>query len=106
MNFQTNELLTIDKIIKSCFANPDRRRHPALVAGDITLPLVTEELTADHWIDKTRSQMPTQYHQFNNRNIRLLDRSNLKRHDQQKVENFFSSLSNRFNDWYGPFRKV
>ena len=58
MNFSNNELLTVDRIVKACFANPDRRRYPSMKFGDMSMPLVGQDYTAEYWINRARNEMP------------------------------------------------
>ena len=77
MNFSQNETLTVDRIVRSCFANPERRRFPEMKFGDMTMPLAQQDYTAEYWINRSRNELPTQYQKFNQKQIKLFDQSRI-----------------------------
>ena len=78
MDFTRNEILTLDRIVKACFANPYRRKYPEMRFGDMSMPLAMQDYTSEYWINRSRNELPNQYQKFNQKPI--------KRHDSWRRE--------------------
>ena len=58
MDFSKDQVLTVENIIRSCFANPDRRMYTQAKFGDNVMPLASQDFNAEHWISRARNELP------------------------------------------------
>ena len=90
-DFTKDETLTVEKIVKACFLNPDRKKFKIYSAKHQLLDIDSPETILQMWIpEKTR---------FEAAEIKL--HSTEKLHENTNKEIYLNRLKN--SRWYGPF---
>ena len=77
-NFDTNETLTLQKIIRATFANPDRRKFAQCKLGGNTIDFWPDNnIDPEALIQKITTDIPIALQRFNEEKIQLYDTSKL-----------------------------
>jgi len=77
-NFDTNETLTVERIIKATFANPDRRKFAQSKVNSTNLPLYPDNIDPEALIQRIMTEMPRALQRFTEQKIQPHDTSKLK----------------------------
>jgi hypothetical protein len=98
-DMSTDQALTVEKIIRATFANPDRRKFPESMFAKNKVPLCPEGLNAEQLIQRISSEIPFAMMGFNFEKIYVHDTSRLFGSiDKTKWVEDLKTLK-----WYGPF---
>lgn len=76
-DFESNQFLTVQKIIKATFANPDRKKFKQSKSFDSAHPLYEGNIDAEALISVSVSDMPIAVRKFNQASLLLYDTSRL-----------------------------
>lgn len=108
----SDEPLVVEKIIRSCYANPHRQRFPGFQShgkGDFANQLYTKSDTADSLIKKINSKLPMAVQKFNKAKYSLHNTSMLYEkqkygsHQDAPVDQILYLKSIGSCKWYGPY---
>ena len=107
-----DEPLDLEMIIKSCYSNPWRRDvsdFPERVATWKNTSLFKENDSADFFIEKINSQIPSCLKKFNSKQVRLYDTGCLWETveddadgEQISKESYLEAI--KYSSWIGPFK--
>ena len=95
-NFDTNETLTAERIIRATFANPDRRKF---AQNNCYNPLYPDNIDPEALIQRITTEMPRTLQKFTEQKIQLYDTSRLK--PEVNKTQWLADLKKL--KWYGPF---
>lgn len=99
-NFEINITLTVEKILRATFANPDRRKFVQNLGPWGKYQLSPATIDFEALIQRIASEIPNSLRKFNEQRIKLHDTSRIKS-DVDKTK-WIVDLKNL--KWYGPFQ--
>ena len=100
LNFEVDVTLTVEKVIRATFLNPDRRKFShAKYYGD-NYPLHENNVDPEALIQRIAIEMPQALRKFNEQNIKLFDTSRLK--PEVNKTQWLEDLKKL--RWFGPFK--
>lgn len=98
-DFCGNPVFTVEKIVRSTFANPDRKKFPESLFGGKKFPLYHDTIKCEELLQRISSEIPYAMMGFNFAKIYLRDTDRLLNSiDKSKWLSEIKKLS-----WYGPF---
>lgn len=102
-NFAKDELLNVHNIIRSCYANPQRRNYPNIFSWGT---IYSKDDYPEYFLDRLTSEQPKSVELFNNAKIHLYDTSTFRDKigvgeivDKQKYLEEIKHCR-----WYGPYK--
>ena len=98
-NFETNEILRVEKIIRATFANQDRKKFAHAKLSDDEFPLRLKGLAPETLIQKIATTMPEALLNFNNLKLELHETKFLQTDDEKN--RWLAEVKTL--KWYGPF---
>ena len=98
-NFETNDTLNVERIIRATFANSDRSKFSECIINGKNYPLHQDEMDSQALIQKISTQIPISLQKFNQKKIQLYDTSKLDA-EVNKAQ-WLTDLTKL--KWYGPF---
>ena len=100
LNFEVDVTLTVEKVIRATFLNPDRRKFAQGKWNGYNLPLHENNVDPEALIQRIASEIPQALRKFNEQNIKLLDTSRLK--PEVNKTQWLEDLKKL--RWFGPFK--
>ena len=95
-----NEALNYERIIRSCFTNPDRKNFPDFSKKyGSGIKIYQENEFPEYWINKLKIKL---VNSFNSEKISLHETGRLKDQSSQNVSLYLSTLNR--SRWYGPYK--
>ena len=103
--FGKNSEINVERIIQSCFSNPDRLTLPYDGPEDTCVD--SSHSKPDYFIDRIYSEMPNALQKMDARRIRLFDTSKFWKQskDGRDVDKKVYCRDMRECDWYGPYKE-
>lgn len=102
-NFGKNEILNVQNIIRSCYANPERRNYPNIFSWGT---IYSKDDFPEYFLERLNTEQPRSVDLFNGANIQLYDTSTFRDKigvgeivDKQK---YLSEIQHC--RWYGPYK--
>ena len=99
LNFEVDVTLTVEKVIRATFLNPDRRKFAQSKAQGSNFQLHPDNVDPEALIQRIAREIPQLLRKFNEQKIQLFDTSRLKQ-DVNKTQ-WLEDLKKL--KWYGPF---
>lgn len=93
-------MFTIQKVIRSTFLNPDRKKFPKSKVSGLSLPLHSDNLSADELISRVTAEISFAVKKFNEQGIELFDTNRL--YKEVNIDHWLTRL--QYLRWYGPFK--
>lgn len=95
-----NVVLSVEAIVRSCFANPRRTKQSCVrYASTILFSGAEEYSSAEKVLDIIKKSVPLCFEEFNSKKIRLLSEEGIK--PGNDIKKWKEGLQN--SRWYGPF---
>lgn len=102
-NFGKNELLNIQHIIRSCYANPQRRNYPGIFSWGT---IYSKDDYPEYFLERLNNEQPKSVELFNSAKLELYDTSTFRDKigvgeiiDKQKYLDEIKHCR-----WYGPYK--
>ena len=102
-NFGKNELLNVHNIVRSCYANPQRRNYPNIFSWG---GIYSKDDYPEYFLDRLTSEQPGSVDKFNNAKLELYDTSSFR--DKIGVGEIVDKHKYleeiKHCRWYGPYK--